>query len=317
MAVTDIKDATDVNVNTAKETIMRVFVTGASGWIGSAVVPELMSAGHEVVGLARSDAAAAAIAANGAEVFLGSLDDPSGIQGAVARCDGVIHLGYNHDFSQMEAAANTDRVLIDAVGAELKRSDRPFVVAGGVLGLAPGRLALESDQPDPDLHPRSANAAAALSLADDGVRSSCVRFAPTVHGPGDHGFIATLVAIARAHGRSGYLGDGANCWPAVHRLDAARLVRLTLELAPAGSSVHAVAEAGIPTKEIAEAIGAGLGLPVVSVASEDAATHFGWMGRFFGMDARASNDITRALLGWEPMQQGLIADLGEASYFAS
>lgn len=306
-----------VDAKHSKEIIMRVFVTGASGWIGSAVVPELLGAGHEVLGLARSDAAAAAIAANGAEVFLGTLDDPSGFRGAVAECEGVIHLGYNHDFSQMEAAANTDRVIIDAIGAELSGSDRPFVVAGGVLGLAPGRLALETDQPDPGLHPRSANAAAVLSLAGVGVRSSCVRFAPTVHGPGDHGFIATLVAIARAQGSSGYLGDGANCWPAVHRLDAARLVRLTLERAPAGSSVHAVAESGVPTKEIAEAIGAGLGLPVVPVANDDAVAHFGWMSRLFAMDARASNDHTRELLDWTPTHQGLLADLADGSYFAS
>jgi len=294
---------------------MRVFVTGASGWIGSAVVPELMGAGHEVVGLARSDAAADAIIAAGAEVFRGSLDDPSSIRDGAALCDGVVHLGYNHDFSQMEAAAKTDHDVIEAIGSVLKGSDRPFVVAGGVLGLAPGRVATENDVPDPAVHPRVANVALALSLAQDGVRSSCVRFAPTVHGDGDHGFIATLVAVARAKGNSSYIGDGANRWSAVHRLDAARLVRLSLEGAPAGSSVHAVAEPGIATTAIAEAIGKGLGLSVISIPINEAGEHFGWMGRFFGADATASNTITRELLNWEPTHQGLLEDLNEGHYF--
>lgn len=294
---------------------MRVFMTGASGWIGSAVVPELLDAGHDVVALARSDASAAAIIAAGAEVFRGSLDDPASFLDGATLCDGVVHLGYNHDFSQMEEAARTDRSVIEAIGSVLKNSDRSFVVAGGVLGLAPGRVATENDQPDPSLHPRTANVQLALSLAEHGVRSSCVRFAPTVHGDGDHGFIATLVAIARAKGSSGYVGDGANCWPAVHRLDAARLVRLSLESAPAGTSVHAVAEPGIATQAIAGSIGAGLGVPVVSIASEDAGDHFGWMGRFFGADATASNTITRELLDWEPTHQSLLEDLSEGHYF--
>lgn len=294
---------------------MRVFVTGASGWIGSAVVPELLSAGHHVVGLARSDAAAAAIIASGAEAFFGSLDDPTSLRDGAALCDGVVHLGYNHDFSQMELAAKTDRGVVEAIGSALKNSDRPFVVAGGVLGLAPGGIATENDQPDPAVHPRIANVALALSFADEGIRSSCVRFAPTVHGDGDHGFVATLVAIARAKGTSGYIDDGDNCWSAVHRLDAARLVRLTLEGAPAGTSVHAVAESGIPTRAIAEAIGKGLGLPVISIASTDADDHFGWMARFFGADATASNTITRELLNWDPTHQGLLEDLHEGHYF--
>jgi len=294
---------------------MRVFVTGASGWIGSAVLPELIGAGHDVVGLARSDAAAAAIIAAGADAFRGSLDDASWIRDGVALCDGVIHLGYNHDFSQMEAAARTDHDVIEAIGSALEGSERPFLVAGGVLGLTPGRTATELDTPDPAVHPRTANVALALSLAHNGVRSSCVRFAPTVHGDGDHGFIATLVAIARAKGTSGYIGDGANRWPAVHRLDAARLVRLTLEGAPAGTSVHAVAESGITTKAIAEAIGVGLGLSVTSIPVDAASDHFGWMGRFFGADTTASNTITRELLDWEPTRQGLLEDLHEGHYF--
>jgi nucleoside-diphosphate-sugar epimerase len=294
---------------------MRVFMTGASGWIGSEVVPELLENGHQVVGLARSDAAAAAIVAAGAEAYRGSLDDPSGLRDGVESCDGVVHLGYNHDFTDMEGAARTDRAVIEVIGSVLRNTDRPFVVAGGVLGLAPGRVATENDVPDAGVHPRIANLQWTLSLADEGVRSSCVRFAPTVHGDGDHGFIATLVAIARSKGASGYLGDGTNCWSAVHRFDAARLVRLALENAPAGSSVHAVAEQGIPTKAIAEAIGAGLHVPVVSIAKGDADEHFGWMARFFGADATASNTYTRELLTWEPTHQGLLADLAEDHYF--
>jgi nucleoside-diphosphate-sugar epimerase len=294
---------------------MRVFITGASGWIGSAVVPELLSSGHDVVGLARSDASATAIAALGADVFRGSLDDPQSLREGAALSDGVIHLGYNHDFSRMEEAALTDRNAIEAIGTVLKNSDRPFVIAGGVLGLAPGRIATESDQPESSLHPRTTNVHFALSFAEEGVRTSCVRFAPTVHGDGDHGFIATLVAIAREKGFSGYIGDGTNRWPAVHRLDAARLVRLTLEGAPAGSSVHAVAEPGIATKAIAHAIGAGLGVPVVSVSNEEAVDHFGWMSQFFAMDATASNTITRELLEWEPTHQSLLEDLSEDHYF--
>jgi nucleoside-diphosphate-sugar epimerase len=294
---------------------MRVFVTGASGWIGSAVVPELLESGHEVEGLARSDESAAAIVAAGAEAYRGSLDDPADLRDGLERCDGVVHLGYNHDFSDMEGAARTDRAVIEVIGSVLKHSDRPFVVAGGVLGLSRGRVATEDDVPDATLHPRIANVAWTLSLAGEGVRSACVRFAPTVHGDGDHGFIATLVAIARAKGASGYIGDGANRWSAVHRFDAARLVRLALDGAPAGTSVHAVAEEGIATRAIAEAIGAGLGVPVVSVPNEEAGQHFGWMARMFGADASASNTITREMLGWDPTHQGLLTDLGEDHYF--
>jgi nucleoside-diphosphate-sugar epimerase len=294
---------------------MRVFITGASGWIGSAVIPELLGVGHEVVGLARSDKAAAVITGLGAETVRGSLDDPASLRDGVAACDGVIHLGYNHDFSQMDDAANTDRSVIEAIGDVLKNSDRPFVIAGGVLGLTPGRIATEIDQPEASLHPRTANVHLALSFADQGVRTSCVRFSPTVHGDGDHGFTATLVAIARAKGTSSYIGQGTNCWPAVHRFDAAHLVRLTLEGAPAGASVHAVAESGIPTRAIAEAIGAGLGVPVVSVPIDEAEDHFGWMSRFFGMDATASNTITREILNWDPTHQGLLVDLSEDHYY--
>jgi nucleoside-diphosphate-sugar epimerase len=269
------------------------------------------------VGLARSDGAAAAIIATGAEVWRGSLDEPASIRDGAALCDGVVHLGYNHDFSQMQEAAKTDHNVIEAIGSALKGSDRPFVVAGGVLGLAPGRIATESDAPDPAVHPRTANVVLALALAQNGVRSSCVRFAPTVHGDGDHGFIATLVAVARAKGNSSYIGDGANCWPAVHRLDAARVYRLALERGAKGERYHAVAEEGVPFLEIAEVIGRRLNIPVVSKSPAEAAKHFGWFAMFAGIDAPASSARTRAELGWTPEQPGLIADVDHPAYFAS
>lgn len=296
---------------------MRVFVTGASGWIGSATVRELVGAGHQVLGLARSDTAAASVAALGAEVLRGGLDDPDSLRAGAEASDGVVHLAYHHDFSQMERAAQLDRQAIEAIGAVLEGTDRPLVIASGLAGFAPGRSVTERDQPDPGVHPRLANAQATLALAARGVRSSVVRFAPTVHGDGDPGFVAVLVGIAREKGVAAYIGDGENRWAAVHRADAAVLVRLAVEGAPAGSVLHAVAEQGVPTREIAEAIADGLDLPVVSVPAEQAADHFGWLGRFFGMDAAASSDLTRELLGWEPTRHGLLADLKQGHYFAT
>lgn len=296
---------------------MRVFVTGASGWIGSAVVSELLKSGHQVLGLARSDTAAAAVAALGAEVYRGSLDDLDSLRAGSAASEGVVHLGYNHDFSRIEQAARTDLQAINAIGAILEGTDRPLVIASGVLGLAPGRLATERDVPDPSLHPRIASAQAALALATRGVRCSIVRFAPTVHGAGDHGFMATLVGIAADKGVSGYIDAGTNRWPAVHRLDAGNLVRRAVDDAPAGTVLHAVAEEGVPTRAIAEAIGRGLNVPVVSVPAEQASDHFGWFARFFGTDSRASNELTRELVGWEPTHPTLIADLQEGHYFES
>lgn len=294
---------------------MRVFVTGASGWIGSATVADLISAGHHVIGLGRSDDSAKVVESLGAEVHRGTLNDLDGLGEAAAACDAVVHLGYNHDFSDMAGAAKTDQAAIEALGGALVGTGKPLVVASGVLGLAPDRVATEQDLPNASLHPRLAGLALAMSFAERGVRAASVRFAPTVHGPGDHGFIATLVAIARAKGVSGYVGDGDSHWPAVHRLDAAHLVRLTVESAPAGSALHAVADEGVPTLAIAQAIGAGLGLPVVSVPVDQATEHFDWLGRFFALDTRTSSAWTRELMAWTPRHPGLLEDLAGDSYF--
>jgi len=291
---------------------VRIFVTGASGWIGSAVVPELQAAGHEVIGLARSDEAAKTIANSGAEVVRGELADLDLLRATAASSDGVVHLGYVHDFSRMPEAAATDRAAIEAFGSALAGSGGPLLIASGVLGLARGRAATEQDDPDPAVHPRVGNAQLTLSFADQDVRSIVVRFAPTVHGAGDHGFVARLVEIARERGTSGYVGDGANRWPAVHRQDAARLVRLAVDAAPAGSVLHAVAEEGVPTHAIAEAIGRGLDLPVAPAAPEE----FGWLGAFFAADCPASSAITQQRLDWSPEHPGLVADLDAGHYFA-
>jgi nucleoside-diphosphate-sugar epimerase len=297
------------------EAHVRVFVTGASGWIGSATVRELLAAGHDVVGLARSDSAADTIAGLGAEVRRGDLDDLESLRAGAADSEGVVHMGYNHDFSRMADAAQTDLRAIDAIGSVLEGTGRPLVIASGTLGLNPGGVGTETDRPDPGTHPRIANAAATVALSDRGVRSSVVRFPPTVHGQGDHGFIATLVAIARDKGVSAYLDEGANRWSAVHRLDAARLVRLAVEQAPAGSVLHGVGEEGISSRVIAEAIGRGLELPVVSIPAASAAEHFDWIGWIFGTDASASSTLTRKQFDWEPTQPGLIADLDAGYYF--
>jgi len=291
---------------------VRIFVTGASGWIGSAVVPELQAAGHEVIGLARSDEAAKTIANSGAEVVRGELADLDLLRATAASSDGVVHLGYVHDFSRMPEAAATDRAAIETFGAALAGSGAPLLIASGVLGLARGRAATEQDDPDPAVHPRVGNAQVTLSFAAQDVRPIVVRFAPTVHGAGDHGFVARLVEIARERGTSGYVGDGANRWPAVHRQDAARLVRLAVDAAPAGSVLHAVAEEGVPTHAIAEAIGRGLDLPVAPAAPEE----FGWLGAFFAADCPASSAITQQRLDWSPEHPGLVADLDAGHYFA-
>ncbi|MEV6737139.1 SDR family oxidoreductase [Streptomyces sp. NPDC051104] len=300
---------------------MRIFVTGASGWIGSAVVPELIDAGHQVVGLARSDVSADALTAAGAEVVRGTLDDLGVLRDTAAASDGVIHLAFKHDIAftgDFQGAAEADRRAVDALGDALAGTNRPFALASGVVGLAPGRVATERDMPTIDGSPisiRAATAQAVLALASRGVRSSVVRLSPTCHGEGDHGFMATMVAIARAKGVSGYIGDGANRWPAVHRLDAARLFRLAVEKAPAGSVLHGVAEEGVAIRDIAEVIGRHLDVPTTSVAPDAASEHFSWLGAFLSADAPASNTLTRELLDWEPTRPGLLTDLDKGHYF--
>lgn len=296
---------------------MRVFVTGASGWIGSAVVPELLSAGHEVLGLARSDTSAAALTAVGADVHRGDLDDLTSLRAGADASDAVIHLAFKHNFADFLGAGHTERAAITALGGVLSGTDRPLLFASGIAALAPGRLANELDTSPaigPD-SPRGGGEQLALGFAESGVRAVSLRFAPTVHGEGDHGFISTIVKIARERGVSGYIGDGSNRWPAAHRLDVARMICLALEKAPAGSAVHGVAEEGIPTREIAEAIGRHLDLPVVSVAPEDASAHFGWIGAFFSVDMPTSSTRTQELLGWTPTHPTLLADLEAGYYF--
>lgn len=296
---------------------MRVFVTGASGFIGSAVVSELLAAGHEVVGLARSDKAAAAVEAAGAEVQRGSLEDLDSLRGGAAAADGVIHTAFIHDFSQMGDAARIDLRAIETLGATLEGSGRPLVITTGTALVKPGQVATEEDslEPGPNVHPRAAAEPAAKAFAARGVRTSIVRPGASVHGEGDHGFVPVLIDIARSKGVSAYIGDGSNRWPAVHRLDAAPLYRLALEHAPAGSVFHAIGDEGVPTREIAEVIGRHLNLPVVSVSPEEAAEHFGWIGAFFALDAPASSKLTQERLGWKPTHPGLIEDLEAGHYF--
>jgi nucleoside-diphosphate-sugar epimerase len=296
---------------------MRVFVTGASGFIGSAVVPELIGAGHQVVGLARSDAAAAAIAAAGAEVQPGALDDLGSLRAGAAASDGVIHLAYIHDFSDYLAAGQTDLRAVETLAAALEGSGRPLLVASGLLGLAPGRVATEEDMPDPAMAAARPGGQAALDAAGRGVRSAVVRLAPSVHDDGTwkRGFVMRLVEIAREKGVSGYLGDGASRWPAVHVLDAAQLFRLAVEKAPAGSVLHGIADQGVPIREIAEVIGRHLDQPVASIPREEAGAHFGWLARFLEPDMPASSELTRELLGWQPVHRGLLDDLEKGHYF--
>jgi nucleoside-diphosphate-sugar epimerase len=308
---------------------MRVFVTGASGWIGSAVVPELLEAGHTVVGLARSEESATALNAAGAQVFRGSLDDLENLRAAASASDGVIHLAFKHDLAftgDFLGAATADRRAVETFAQALEGSDRPLVLASGTLGVAPGKVVTELDGhlDDPSLAgygegplARRATAEFVLSLASRGVRTSVMRLPPTNHGDGDNGFMATLVNIARDKGVSGYIGDGSNRWPAVHRLDSARLFALAVENSPAGSTLHAVADEGVPIRDIAEVIGRHLDVPVVSISPADAGEHFTWLAHFLGADSPASSVLTRELMGWEPVQLGLLDDLDQGHYFTT
>jgi nucleoside-diphosphate-sugar epimerase len=292
---------------------MRVFVTGASGWIGSAVTAELIATGHQVIGLARSDASAAAITAAGGEVQRGDITDLDSLRAGARGVDGIVHTAFIHDFSAHEDAAAVDFAAVNLFGDLLEGSGRPLVIASGILGA----VSLETDRPDPAMSwsPRAATEATLLGFSQRGIRSSAVRLAPTVHGDGDHGFMAALVGIDRTKGSSGYVGDGTITWPAVHRLDAAHLFCLALENAPAGSVLHAVDDEAVPLRDVAEVIGRHLDVPVVSVAPEDAVDHFGWLGRMLGIDSHASSTITREQLGWRPTHPGLIADLELGHYF--
>jgi nucleoside-diphosphate-sugar epimerase len=295
---------------------MRVFVTGASGWIGSAVVDELLAAGHDVTGLARSDASAAALQAKGANVRRGDLDDLASIQAGAEAAEAVIHLANKHDWANPEATSAAERAAVQTIGDALAGSGRAFLLASGVAGLAEGRPATEDD-PSPfhgPQSPRGGSENLALEFVDRGVRTVSLRFAPTVHGFRDHGFIAIIAAVAREKGVSGYIGDGSHRWAAVHRSDAARMVALGLTEAPAGARLHAVAEVGVPTRDIAEAIGRAFSLPVTSIAPEDAQDHFGFMGTFFGRDLTADAAMTQKLLGWTPTGPSLIEDIDAGAY---
>ncbi|WP_329264227.1 SDR family oxidoreductase [Streptomyces pseudovenezuelae] len=295
---------------------MRVFVTGATGFVGSAVTRELLDAGHEVVGLARSDRSAEALKAAGAQVHRGDLTDLDSLRRGAQAADGVAHLAFIHDFTALAASGEADLRAIEAVGEVLEDTGKPFVVTSGLL-TAPGRVATEEDPADPRSpgHHRLASEGAALALAERGVSSMVLRLPPSVHGEGDTGFVPMFIDHARTKGVSAMVGDGSNHWAAVHRLDAARLFRLALEAAPVGVRLHAIGDEGVPFREIAETVGRGLGVPVTSVAPEQAIGHFGWLGRFAAVGMRASGALTRELLGWRPEHPALIPDLEAGHYF--
>ncbi len=296
---------------------MKVFVTGATGFIGTAIVQELIGAGHQVIGFARSDSAARALIAAGAEVHRGDIEDLESLRSGAAASDGVIHAGFIHDFTRFKEVCEADRLAIEAIGGALAGSDRPFIVTSGTALVSPGRLATEDIIPvgGSTAHPRIASEEAADAVAALGVRVSVLRLSPSVHGDGDHGFVPMLINIAREKGVSAYIGDGQNRWTAVHRLDAARLYRLALENAATGTRFHGVAEEGIAFKDIAEVIGRHLTIPVVSIAPEQAADNFGWFAGFASLDIPASSKATREKLGWHPEYSELITDMEQGSYF--
>lgn len=297
--------------STSSSAPARVFVTGATGYIGSAIARGLLDDGYAVLGLARSDAAAETLRQRGIGVHRGDVTDPDSLAaGARAAAGGVIHTAFIHDFSTYAENTKTDERAVMAIAEALVGTGKPFVATSGTTVLAPGRLGTETDAPDPD-HPGSARARseAGLAFADRGVRASVVRLPPSVHGKGDTAFVPALIGIAREAGFAAYIGDGANRWPAVHRDDAARLFRVACERAEAGSVLHGVAEEGVPLRRIAEAIGEVLGVPARSIAPGEAADHFGWLAPFAQSDGPVSSALTRERLGWRPRQIGLLADL--------
>ena len=295
---------------------MRVFLTGATGFIGSAIVQELLSVGHQVLGLARSDAAADTLARLGVQAHRGELADTAGLARAAKACDGVIHTAFIHDFAAHAAAAETDRQAVTALLGALEGSGKPLVATSVTVLLAHAHPATE-DIPVPEAspNPRAKAEAMVLAAAGRGVRASVVRLPPSVHGAGDYGFVPMLMRIARSKGVSAFIGEGANRWPAVHRLDAARLFRLALESALPGASLHAVAEEGLALRKIAEAIGAGLGVPARGIAADEAQDHFGWLARFVAIDNPSSSALTRGSLGWQPQETDLLADMRDNGYF--
>jgi nucleoside-diphosphate-sugar epimerase len=296
---------------------MHVFVTGATGWVGSAVIEELQAAGHTITGLARSDAAAATLTAAGIAVRRGSLEDLESLRAGAAAADAVIHTAFNHDFSRFAENGAAERSAIEALGSALAGTGRPLIVSSGVALIAPGRMVTEDDVRDPSVSfPRDPESVAAAAAAR-GVRVSVVRLSPSVHGAGDHGFVPIFIGLAREHGVSAYVGEGTNRWPGVHRRDAARLYRLALERNAEHAVYHAVADEGIPVREIAEVIGRRLNLPVASMSGDDVDAHFGWFARFAQIDAPASSAKTRQSLGWNPTDSGLLEDLDSAAYFPS
>lgn len=299
--------------------VMRVFVTGATGWIGSAVVRELIGSGHQVVGLARSDASSTVLREIGAEVQLGDLDDIESLREGTKAADGVVHLAFKQDFTDIAGSINTNLRSIETLANALTRHDSPLVVAFPTMGLTPGILATEDAAADRNSVGglRVPLEEATIAMASRGVRTSVVRLAPSVHGRGDRGLVTQLIDIARKTGVSAYVDDGTNRWPTVHRLDAAHLFCLALEKASAGSRLHAVAEEGVPFRDIATVIGQHLNLPLVSMSYDDAAAHFGWLGPFVSNDNPTSSDLTRERLGWQPKHPGLIDDLEEGIYFSS
>ena len=295
---------------------MRVFVTGASGFVGSAVVKQLLQAGHQVLGLVRSDSAAEALAKTGAEVHRGDLTDLESLKKGAEQCDAVIHTAFNHDFTRFKANCEDDRKVIAALGEVLAGSDRPLVITSGIGMMNYGRLLTENDVPPPsDTAPRSASEEAARTLNEQGVNTYIVRLPPTVHDKGDHGFIPMVIGMAKEKGESAFIGEGQNHWPAVHRLDAAAVYRLIIEKKPAQKVYHAVAEEGIPFRQIATAIGQGLHIPTVSKEGADADAHFGWFKHFAAIDCPASSAQSRKSLGWEPTHPGLPEDLASGIYF--